>query len=167
MMDRPYIQLTRAQWKNFHNALCDAERQAGELFDVLKDGGKGLASIRRLREAMAPAYAQDNQTFDHQWAYFAGVQGTYDLASKWSLYDEVGVGEMELPHPYAGAQYVVYDNHWGDKEIVRKIAGPTWLDLWQAADKAIRASGDDHHTFIESFTPITDKPGHLRLGTGS
>lgn len=167
MMERPYIQLNRAEWKNLHNALCTAEREASQLFEVLKDGGKARAAIQSIRDALAPAYAQDTQTFDHQWAYFRGVQGTYDLVSQWSLYDEVGVGEMECPHPYAGAKYVVYDNHWGDKEIVRKIGGATWLDLWQAADKAIQKSGDTHHTFIEGFTPITDKPGHLRLSTGS
>jgi hypothetical protein len=49
--------------------------------------------------------------------------------------------------------------------VVVEIAGNTWLDLWQAADTAIRKSGDSHHTFIEGFH--MNKQGQLELSTGS
>ena len=78
------------------------------------------------------------------------------------------VANMTLCHPYTDAEYVVYDEHWGDSgEVVRRIEGRDWNALYRAADAAIQASGDSHHSFIESFTPIEDKPGHLRLHTGS
>ena len=74
---------------------------------------------------------------------------------------------MTTCHPYTDAEYVVYDEHWGDKEVVVKIEGKDWNALYRAADAAIQQSGDSHHCFIESFSITEDKPGHLRLHTGS
>ena len=75
---------------------------------------------------------------------------------------------MTTCHAYEEATHVVSDEHWGNGgEVVVKIEGRDWNALYRAADEAIRASGDGHHCFIEAFTPIEDKPGHLRLHTGS
>ena len=168
MMEQPYISLNRSQWKNLHNALCAAEREASSLFAVLKDGGEGMTALRSVREALAPAYAQDSAAFDRQWGYFDQVRSDNKFRAKWSLYDETDRGSFDLPHPYTGATHVVYNQHWGTtSDIEVPILGATWLDLYRAANEAIERSNDTHHIFIEFFEPVPDKPGYLSLATGS
>lgn len=168
MTDKPYIQLNRAQWKNLHNALCAAEQEASGLFAVLKDGGEGLAALKSVREALAPAYAQDREAFERQFDYFRQTQRDNGFLANWSLYDETDWGSFDEPHPYTGATHVVYNNHWGTtSDIAVPIQGNTWLDLYRAANEAIEHSNDTHHIFIEFFEPVPDKPGYLGLATGS
>ena len=165
-MNQAYITLTHQQWRDLHNALCSAEREASKLFAVLKDGGEGLAALKSVREALAPAYAQDEAAFDRQHTYFESFREANGLKAIWSIYELDEHGFLDL-HPFEGATHVLYDSHWGEVDSEVEIDGCTWADLYRAADKAIIKSGDTHHCFIESFTPIRDKPGHLRLTTGS
>ena len=168
MTDQPYIKLNREQWKNLHNALCAAEQEAGSLFSVLKDGGEGLAALKSVREALAPAYAQDHEAFERQFDYFRQTQRDNGFQAQWSLYDETDQGSFDEPHPYIGATHVVYTQHWGTAgNIEVPIQGATWLDLYRAANEAIQRSNDTHHIFIEFFEPVADKPGYLSLATGS
>jgi hypothetical protein len=150
--------LTAEEFKVLHNSLCDLDRfgQFKEIADV----------VERIRKvALKGAYEQDRQAFDSKWKQYDYWREHYGLKTTWSLYE---VDNMTLCHPYKDAEYVIYDNHWGSGgEVVRKIEGKDWNALYRAADSAIQASGDNHHSFIESFTPVADKPGHLRLGTGS
>lgn len=149
--------LTAEEFKVLHNSLW-------ELSNI--DHPKVAELVERIRsQALAGAYEQDNREFERKHDQYQHWQEHYGLKSVWSLYE---VDNMTLCHPYKDAEYVVYDQHWGDSgEVVRKIEGRDWNALYRAADSAIQASGDGHHIFIESFTPITDKPGHLRLSTGS
>lgn len=166
-MSQPHITLTRGQWTRLHNALCAAEAKAGHLFEVLKDGGEGLAALKSVREALAPAYAQDDAAFDRQHGYFEQTRAANGFHSIWSMYDEVGVGEFNFRHPFANAHTLIYSDHWGEKPVEIEISGPFWIDLYRAADLAIAASGDNHHWFIEGFSPVKDRPGVLKLCTGS
>ena len=165
-MSQPYITLTRGQWTRLHNALCAAESKAGHLFEVLKDGGEGIAALRSVREALAPAYAQDEEAFDRQHTYFESFREANGLRARWSIYELDEHGFLDL-HPFEGATHVVYDSHWGERDVETEIKGSTWADLYRAADVAMFRSEDDHHVFIERFTPIKDRPGFLRLSTGS
>lgn len=147
--------LTAEEFKIIHNTLWELEYQ----------GLDGRVGAERIREALKNAYAQDNRAFEQKHDQYRHWQEHYGLKSMWSLYE---VDNMTICHPYKDAEYVVYDEHWGDGgEVVRKIEGRDWNALYRAADSAIQASGDTHHTFIESFTPIEGRPGHLRLSTGS
>lgn len=84
------------------------------------------------------------------------------FVSMWSMYD--GVNDVEEPSPYK-ARTMVYKNHWGEPVEATLPEGKlTWLDLWKAADKCIKESGDDHHIFIEGFR---QNGGMLELVTGS
>jgi len=165
-MSQPHITLTRGQWTRLHNALCAAEAKAGHLFEVLKDGGEGIAALRSVREALAPAYAQDEEAFDRQHIYFESFREANGLKAIWSIYELDEHGFLDL-HPFEGATHVVYDSHWAEHDVETEIKGSTWADLYRAADAAIQQSGDNHHVFIEHFTPIRDRPGYLRLSTGS
>ncbi len=165
-MTQAYITLTHRQWNDLHNALCAAEAKAGHLFEVMKDGGEGLAALRSVREALAPAYAQDEEAFNRQHTYFESFREANGLKAIWSIYELDQHGFLDL-HPFEGATHVVYDSHWGETDPEVEIDGCTWADLYRAADQAIQQSADSHHVFIERFTPIKDRPGFLRLSTGS
>ena len=134
--------LTAEEFKVIHNTLWDLEYR----------GLDGKVGAERIRAALKGAYEQDNQAFDQKHAQYRHWQEHHGLKSIWSLYQ---VESMTQLHDYGDAEYVVYDEHHD------------WLSLYRAADSAIQASGDTHHCFIEAFTPIADKPGHLRLHTGS
>jgi hypothetical protein len=74
------------------------------------------------------------------------------------------VADLYAMHPHAGATKIKYGDQYTP---IGTDAGLSWIDLWIAADDAIQASGDQHHIFIEAFTPIPTEPGVLRLVTGS
>ena len=75
---------------------------------------------------------------------------------------------LKRPHPFIGAQKVRYFSDWERPVAVEvKINGDQWLDLWFAADAAVRATKDDHHVAIESFEPCPDNPTVLILSAGS
>lgn len=155
------VTLTADEFKVLHNSLCDLNQLA-----YYHHVPKVEEIVERIRKvALKSAYEQDNADFDRKWKQYDHWREHYGLKSSWSLYE---VDNMTLCHPYKDAEYVVYDEHWGEAgEVVRRIEGKDWNALYRAADSAIQVSGDSHHCFIESFTPIADRPGHLRLHTGS
>lgn len=148
------VTITAEDFKTIHNTLWELEYK----------GLSGAEGAARIRAALNEAYAQDNSAFDRKWEHYHRVREEYGLQTTWSVYE---VEDLFQQHAYPGAAYVIYDQHWGDSEVVRAIDGNTWVDLYRAADAAILASGDQHHCFIEHFEPVADKPHHLRLTTGS
>ena len=155
------VKLTADEFKVLHNSLYDLNQLA-----YYHHVPKVEEIVERIRKvALKSAYEQENQDFDRKQREYQHWQQHYGLRSTWSLYQ---VNLMTTCHPYTDAEYVVYDEHWGDSgEVVQKIDGRDWNALYRAADAAIQASGDTHHCFIESFSAMEDKPGHLRLHTGS
>ena len=161
------VTLTAEEFKTIHNALCQMRTVHQSLQSVIREPilDKFSAAIRDMEKGFKGAYEQDNQAFDSKWNHYDSVKSDLGLRTSWSLYE---VENLSQRHSFPDATYVVYDQHWGESgEVVKAINGSTWAALWVAADAAIRDSGDGHHCFIESFTPIEDKPGHLRLHTGS
>ena len=148
------VTVTKDEFKTIHNTLWELQYR----------GLDGVTGAERIREALKSAYEQDQADFDRKHREYQHWQQHYGLRSTWSLYQ---VNHMTTCHPYKNATHVVYDEHWGDKEVVVKIDGRDWNALYRAADAAIQQSGDSHHCFIESFSTTEDKPGHLRLHTGS
>jgi hypothetical protein len=88
------------------------------------------------------------------------VQERFEMRSVWSDYS---VEEMGAKHDYFGKS-LVYEDHWGKQPVTVRVAGDTMIDLWKAADAAIRLSRDKHHIFIEKIELINDE---LVLTTGS
>lgn len=148
------VTINAEDFKTIHNTLWELEYK----------GLNGAEGAARIRAALKSAYDQDNRAFESKHDQYRHWQQHYGLKSIWSIYE---VANMTLCHPYKDAEYVIYDQHWGDSEVVRKIEGRDWNALYRAADAAIQASGDQHHVFIEAFEPVADKPHHLRLTTGS
>ena len=122
--------------------------------------------IEGFQMGLKDAYAQDTSTFEAKYAYYNDFKAQNGLTTVWSIYD-VGIGEFRKPHPWQGANILVYGNHWGKGPTTVKIKGPTWGDLYRAADEAIASSGDEHHCFIEAFGKYATDNSMLELTTGS
>lgn len=159
--------LTAEEFKTIHNAVCDLDGLVSRLEDVLKpELYERLVQARNaIRSGLASAYDQDDDAFSRKSRHFDSVKKELGVQhSEWSVYE---VDNLSDRHPYAGADRVVYRNHWGKEAVSVSIQGLTWAALWIAANAAIRDSGDDHHVYIESFEPDAEDPRTLILSTGS
>lgn len=153
------VTLSPEEFRVLHNSLCDLNNLCWKHPEV-------ATVVERIREiALKSAYQQESESFNRKHDHYREVQQDLGLGSQWSLFE---VDDLNQRHPYADAEYVIYSQHWGESgAVVKDITGSTWAALYMAADAAIRDSGDQHHSFIESFTPVADRPGYLELNTGS
>lgn len=117
-----------------------------------------------METGLARAYEEDNAAFDRKCTHYEDVGQELGLKTTWSVYE---VDNLSDRHPFEGADRVVYKNHWGEKPVQCSINGLTWAALYVAADACIRNSGDNHHIYIETFSPDKDDPRTLILSTGS
>jgi hypothetical protein len=159
------------QGKDFttvHNTLCELrtvqERLTGVISNSLAD--QLQAVIKGFEQGLADAYEQDNEVFESKMDYYSEFQSENRLKTIWSIFDLPVHGFLE-DHPYTAAREISYKDHWGKDAVCEPIMGPTWGDLYRAADAAIRKSGDDHHIFIEHFYTVAEQPRQLKLTTGS
>lgn len=94
--------------------------------------------------------------------FFLRLQNELGFVSAWSANTFSSLADA---HPFPGHGKLIYTFHWGAVAVSIPIEGKTWLDLWTAAEKAIHASGDLHHVFIERFE--INAQGVLEMFTGS
>ncbi len=160
------VTLRGEDFKIVHNTLCELREIEMRLNDVLNPEmvGRLHRVVKGFEQGLKDAYAQDSAAFDDKNEHYEAVRSELSLRSIWSIYE---VRDLNQPHPYAAATEVCYKDHWGDAAVTAEIPGPTWRDLYIAADRCIRNSGDDHHIFIEHFGTVADLPHQLRLTTGS
>ena len=160
------VTLKGSDFKTVHNTLCELrsiqERLTGVLSEQLAEQLHSV--VKNFEQGLADAYAQDHAAFEDKMDYYESVREQEQFKSIWSIFEVKDLGQ---PHPYAAAAEICYRDHWGADAVYETITGPTWRDLWAAADRCIRRSGDGHHVFIESFEPVADQPHQLRLTTGS
>ena len=156
MASTAFIQLDKSQWREVHNALCEVESRTQGIFDVLKQGTELRDAVKALRKALEPAYDQEEAQWDQRFTYCDNVKLNSGFDAVWSAEDV----DFDQPHPFVSDAFIQYH---GTKRY--PIMGPTWLDVYRAADLAIRDSGDHHHIFIEAFSPQADNT--ITLHTGS
>ena len=156
MANTAFIQLDKSQWREVHNALCAVEQQTGIIHDMLKHGTELRAAVEALRTALEPAYEQEEQQWDQRFTYCDNVKLNSGFDAIWSAEDV----DFDQPHPFVSDAFIQYH---GAKRY--PIMGPTWLDVYRAADLAIRDSGDQHHIFIEAFRPLDDNTVTLHTGS--
>ena len=148
--------LTAEEFKELHNGLYYLECLGNEKVDEI---------VKRMRGALKNAYEQDDQAFNTKHNHYNDVKNQLGLDnSEWSIFE---VDNLSNRHPFAGADRVVYKDHWGSKPVQCSVNGSTWVALFIAANACIRDSGDEHHVFIEQFTPSKDDSRTLILSTGS
>ncbi len=158
--------LTADEFKTVHNTLCELRSVQQQLTGVINDrlAEQLQAVVRGFELGLKGAYDQDNRAFEDLSEHYEAVRQGAQLRSIWSIYS---VRDLSQPHPYKDAAEICYRDHWGDQPVYETIPGPTWADLYAAADRCIQRSGDGHHIFIESFQPVAEQPHQLRLTTGS
>ena len=152
--------LTPEEFKAAHNALCDLRAVKDQMGEILhpRITDRLCRAIEGLEEAFATAYKAEDDLFEKLRNMFDAAETANGFKSTWSIYE---AGDLEASHPYLGATTLSYS------ERTVAIEGGRWLDLWKAADRAIRMSGDEHHIFIEGFKPRDEDPSVLVLSTGS
>lgn len=157
--------LTAEDFKNVHNGKC-------EVYAVLQqlEGTVHPNLVERLKKALEQievglkaAYDEEEAVTEQRSAHYEEISKEIGAASIWSLSE---ISDLNTPHGFElPSPYLIYSSHWGKKPVTQAILGPTWKDLYRAADASIRMSGDNHHVFIEAFTMTAD--GGLELSTGS
>lgn len=100
-----------------------------------------------------------NELYD----YYSDVAKTHGFQTIWSMYE---VKDMFAKHPHGDVTHVYYDGGWG-KPTIAGVKGDTWLDLWDAANRAIIESGDHHHVFVEAIRKKDGAFGVVSVTTGS
>lgn len=157
------VTLHSEDFKTVHNTLC--ELRSVQQMIVEQPLGDLLAKIvRQFEQGLANAYEQDHAGFEAKNDHYEEERQRSGLRSIWSIYEVEELGDQ---HPYGDIREVCYRDHWGDEAVYETVEGGTWIDLYEAADRCIRRSGDDHHIFIEAFEPVANQPHQLRLTTGS
>jgi hypothetical protein len=158
------VTLSGQDFKTIHNTLCDLRNIVQRMERSMIKIDEFERIIEGFEQGLSDAYAQDDSIFDRKHDYYMEFRRENGLGSIWSIY-ELPVHGFILNHIYPSDAFVVYRDHWGDNEDMHyPVLGPTWGDVYRAADLAIRNSGDEHHVFIEGFQV---KGNELRLTTGS
>jgi hypothetical protein len=152
--------ITAEEFKNIHNALCDLRDIRNLIKNVVREDISAQLSlaITKLEQGLTGAYEQDNAAENTKMRHYTEVQDDQGLVSVWSIYE---VDNLYAEHPYPYCNKIQY----GD--VYKSIFGNRWVDLYIAADRAIKASGDDQrHIFIEKLQARSE-PGVLELSCGS
>lgn len=102
----------------------------------------------------------DIRVLEDQIMYWRGVADALGLQSVWSM----GEFYAESTHELEG-KILQYRDPCGEYSVGARIEGPTYLDLYRAADRCIQLSGDLHHVYIEAIE--LDADGIPQLSTGS
>jgi hypothetical protein len=159
------VVLKGSDFTRVHNTLCELRSVEQELTGII--GERILERLHRtikgFEAGLADAYEQDNRAFTRKNDLYDEIRTAEKFQSIWSIYE---VDDLDALHPFGDVAQVGYTEHWG-KPTFSEIKGPTWRDLWRAADHCIRNSGDDHHIFIERFRHNELEPAQLLLQTGS
>lgn len=160
------VTLKGSDFTTVHNTLCELRSVQQQLTGVINDrlADRLHSVIQGFEQGLRDAYRQDSEAFDMKNEHYSETRDQLGLRAVWSIYSVEELGDQ---HPYGDIAEICYRDHWGDQPVYESVEGGTWLDLYEAADRAIRRSGDGHHIFIESFEPVADQPHQLRLTTGS
>jgi hypothetical protein len=160
------VTLRGEDFKTLHNTLCDLRNLVERMEQSMIKTSEFDRIIEGFQMGLKDAYEQDNSSFDRKHDYYGRFREENSLTTIWSVYELQEHGFLR-DHPFQGAQQLCYRDHWGDEPVFEPIEGRTWGDLYRAADRAIRRSGDDHHIFIEAFHANEQCPEQLFLITGS
>lgn len=151
------VTLHSDDFKTVHNTLCDLRSLARRMEHSMVKVEEVERIIESFEQGLKNAYEQDESSFDDKMDYFRAYQDENDFGSIWSMY-ELPVHGFLQNHPYPSDSFIVYSK--GHVPVL----GPTWGDVYRAADCAIRNSGDFHHCFIEGFEV---RGNELHMSTGS
>lgn len=101
---------------------------------------------------MTRALFKPDAKLDALFERLEAVRVANGLTAFWNV---DGADDVFARHTFPGASAVAFecDAFFGRRTgtFTAAIVGNRWLDLWIAADAALKDSGDCHHVFIEGF----------------
>lgn len=104
---------------------------------------------------------RDDPVLTQRREHYRQVRRDLRLGSIWT---DFTVDDLHSDSAFGGFRRLVYDTNWGNPVTV-DIHGDSWLNLWQAADQAIKLSGDHHNIYIKGFEQHPTQPRTLILIT--
>lgn len=155
------VTLSGNDFKTIHNTLCELRSVVQRMERSLIKVEEFERIVEGFEQGLRDAYDQDSSAFDRKHDYYNRFREQNGLRTVWSIFELEEHGFM-LDHPWTGARVLVYHDR-----MTAPIEGPTWGDLYRAANEVIHRSGDDHHIFIEGFAPYGTDNSMLTLSTGS
>lgn len=154
--------LTKEQLGELTNAMCGITVVIRTIENVVSDAI--VNELRKRQDAilttLSPFLEAEEAEEDKREAHYESVREEHGFKTIWS---DFSVQDVYTEHPYTDCTDVVCES-WTKGAIV-PIKGKRWVDLWIAADKAIKMADDMGHPFIEGFTRQDN--GMLKLVTGS
>lgn len=154
--------LTRKDFSDIHNGLCYLRFAMQDLEEVLSPAlmQKITKAANSIEKGFAGVREQEVAEFDRKSEHYKAVANEHNITTAvWSIFD------VESLYTKAeGFDDAVALNYMGQRVFMG--SGPkTWVDLFKAADIAIRDS-EDYHVFVEGFHK-TKEPGVITMTTGS
>ena len=157
--------ITRNEATDIHNGICEPYSLKEQVTGVIHPDL--VKRLNRAFELIEKGYAnvreQESKEFDEKMDLFELTRKSFGFMSVWSIYD-FDMNEGFAGRPGYLAKELVYE--WDRTVRVPLPDNPTFLQLWGAADAALKESGDEGHIFIEGFRQSEDGRT-LRLVTGS
>jgi hypothetical protein len=156
--------LTPSEFADVHNAKCELHGILQSMEGVVhpKMAARLQKAIDLLNKGLKNAYEQDDAMAEKSIDSAGKVAIEHNLKAIWSLHE---VEDLLADHPFGKITKLQY--HTSSVHVTADVEGPTWKDLYIAADGAIDASGDTHHIFVEDFQPKPGRADTLMLSTGS
>ncbi len=157
--------LSAKELSNIHNGKCEIIGVIQQLEGVVAE--QHITRLRRalelLNAGLEGAYKEEEKQFKTKSSLYDKICSENKFSSIWSMFEVTDFSAVPFPE----ARAVTYTRNWGKPVDFMLPINPTWLDLWKAADQLIKESGDNHHVFIEDFTPRKENSFILELSTGS
>ena len=154
--------LSRKDFSDIHNGLCYLRFAMQDLEDVLSPAlmQKITKASNSIEKGFASVREQEVTMFDRRSEHYKAVAEQHNVKTAvWSIYDVESLFDTA-----EGFDDAVALDYMGQRVFMG--SGPKkWVDLFKAADIAIR-DADDYHVFVEGFHK-TKEPGVITMTTGS
>lgn len=140
--------LSKEDFRNIHNALCDVRNAQSRLSDVLNDSLSNQLSkaIVKFEQGLENVYQQDSKHFDDISEQASTIAKEYDLKTIWSVYD---IKSLQDVYPHKAS---ILSGRYNGKtvDIILEDRFYRYDELYVLIDKMIREL-DDYHIFIEDI----------------
>lgn len=152
------FQFSSAEISRLHNAKCELHGLHQQLDGVVADkiSQRLQRAIDEINASMKRMYDEEHRITDEAFSRQNEIAEANDFKTIWSVDNRLNFDE---PHSWPTAQSL----RSGDRAV--SIGGPTWLDLWKAADSLVRLNGYQNHIFVEGFNQESDWSLQLSLGS--
>lgn len=165
-MSNNNIAIDREQQMNLHNARCyflQFKEKYSEVFgkEVVRDFNQAM---KYFLEAHNPIREIEDKRSEDRFEHYEAMRKYYGLSAVWSMieYDRLDDSTDRDVKTIKYHDIII--------PVVKRPEHPwlRWTDVYEACDKAIKESGDEHHIFIEYLhREDTDPEGQYTLSTGS